>query len=155
MNIPVAEAIADITARADQVVDHAQTRSIPIDRPPLQLTPELELSDDQWLAAHCIDVIKRMKNPALYKEEALLYREISAARQAFKDQTKRALAQSRRSHAGPFFYAVTRVVNVEHPRNWLVCGRCQGSGQIATVGDCETCKGFGYLLQFQPGRKGV
>lgn len=148
VGIPIDEAINDITAPKGQVVDHPQSRAIPADVPPYQQTPEEDLSDDDWFDRQCKDVAKRLGDQARakYKVDALLYRKIRPAREEFKGKTKAALAQSKKINGGPFRYLMRRAVNVDHPKTWLACPNCQGTGVSPHRNDCPKCLGNGYTL---------
>jgi hypothetical protein len=147
MDIPVDEAILDITSPPGQRVEHKQTRSIPPDIPPLQERKEEDLTDDEWVQTYCKDLFKRIPEPARkrFKTEAILYRHTRPARQEFAARTRQALAQSRQIDPGPFHFAMSRVVNFDHPSSWLVCGQCHGIGSIHIIGDCPGCHGHGFI----------
>jgi hypothetical protein len=142
----VDEAIRDITAPPGERVEHTETRSIPIDRPPLAEREEKDLTHEEWLERYCKDVIKRIRDPRQYMADAILYRRIHDARMEFRNRTKQALAQSKQIKPGPFAYALMRIVNVDHPATWLVCGPCQGTGYVQKGLPCPHCKTNGYSL---------
>lgn len=108
---------------------------------------EPEMTDDQWFKHNCGDVAAKMRNPAIYKSAAILYRQIRDARDKFKSSTKNILGRHQSLGFDPFLAAVRRVALVNHPKHWLVCGSCSGSGDKPDqTGRCEDCRGAGYKI---------
>jgi ParB-like chromosome segregation protein Spo0J len=109
--------------------------------------PESEMTDDEWFDCYCGKTAARMAYREVYKADAILWRTIRAARIEFKDRTKGALCQSKVGIKGAFHHAVTRVVNVAHPKDWPACGPCGGSGACGNNSRCANCQGRAYALK--------
>lgn len=107
---------------------------------------EADLSDEDWVAQQCGEVLERLKKTAVYVTDAILYRRVRDARNALRTAAKKPLALARKASPGPFTSMLARVANVDHPKNWSPCGPCGASGGDA-YGPCDTCKGDGFLLR--------
>lgn len=117
-----------------------------------------ELTDEEWLAANCGEKAALFGDPAKYKDDALLFRELSNLRHEFRVKAKKIIAESRKRSVGrSFLNLVNRFISISHPKDWFICGECRGQGtKIATDGDgeliggpekCPKCYGSCYLLK--------
>ena len=99
-----------------------------------------ELSDDDWFTAHCAGTTNALADPARFKADALLFRRVVNACRLFGSAVQEALDEAApRAHADPFHDLILRCAHVDHPRDWIVCDACKGSG-------CAACRGAGYHL---------
>lgn len=105
-----------------------------------------EMTDEEWLEHFCGEVLARLKHTAVFKRDALLYRAIRDHRHTFRKATKKAMAQSKVGLTGPFHYAVSRALNIDHPSRWSPCGPCGGTGQSGDRGRCGYCYGNAYTV---------
>jgi hypothetical protein len=105
------------------------------------------MTDAEWLEHFCGEVLPRLKYTAVYKKDALLYRATRDHRQTFRNATKKALSQSKVGLTGPYHYALSRAVNIDHPSRWSPCGPCGGTGQSPKLGPCGHCHGNAYHVK--------
>jgi ParB-like chromosome segregation protein Spo0J len=113
-----------------------------------------ELSDEEWLATFCGQVLGALKHKIAFKTDALLYRQISETLQRFRGSVRKAVdaAKSSAGHNGAFFVNSYRIVHASHPQHWLVCGGCAGDGKAhnnEANGVCGTCFGAAYKLKLE------
>ena len=108
------------------------------------LRPVSDYSDEEWLDYCCGEVMARLKSTAAFKRDALLYRRTSEERARLWAGTKKALAEAKGQQVGPFFMLLSRLVNIDHPKNWLHCGPCEGTGASGDGSKCGYCYGHGY-----------
>jgi ParB-like chromosome segregation protein Spo0J len=104
------------------------------------------LTDEDWLALYCDEVLARLKFKESYVRAAMLYRRTREARHAFAKEVRPPMRDGKSPKADPLYRMLARLVNVEHPKHWLPCGPCGGSGQVS--GDkCSNCWGHGFALK--------
>ena len=133
----------DVDSAIKEVVNAAKTT-----------VADQEMTDDQWFKHNCGDVAAKMRNPAIYKSAAILYRQIRDARDKFKSATRNTLSRHQSLGFDPFLAAVRRVALVNHPKHWLVCGSCSGSGDKPDqTGRCDDCRGAGYKITMMEPRR--
>jgi hypothetical protein len=125
----------------------ADTQVVTVGDPSQPQPSETDMTDEEWLETYCGEVLARLKYTAVYKRDAILYRKTRDARERFRNATKADLSQSKIQPTGPFFWALARVVNIDHPRNWLPCGPCGGTGMSGDVGKCGNCYGHAYVVK--------
>lgn len=112
------------------------------------------LADDEWLDVHCRAVLDGLKSHPLsrviYTKNAIFYRSISKHLAAFKKST-RSLRVENAKTMGPLLTRVHALCGLRHPKDWLICGACGGSGKDNNSGQrCEPCYGNGFKLTFDP-----
>lgn len=146
------EAIAEVTKPADGIVTLGNSRKV-------QVQPkgegeaaeagapksEKSLSDQEWLETYCDRIrplLPASSRPA-FDADAILYRQLRDARQAFRSKCKKPLAALKGKPRGAFYRMVSRLAHVSHPNNWLRCGKCSGSGLVAGA-KCPECWGDGF-----------
>lgn len=108
-----------------------------------------ELTDDQWFEEFCGQKAALIGNVDKYKADAILFRHLSEPRQVFRTKAKKSLAESKKSgHAGPLYNLINRSCSISHPKDWLLCGECDGTG-VEKGKDCKCgkCYGSGYHLR--------
>jgi ParB family chromosome partitioning protein len=128
-------AIATATAPQGAVVTDVTHQNAPV-------KADVDMTDDEWIETYCGDLLGKLKYQAIYRRDAVLYRETSQARARFKADTKKALARSKGQLVGPLYLNITKLVNMDHPKNWKFCGPCGGSGKNpATDEKCGACRG--------------
>ena len=111
---------------------------------------EGDMTDEEWLESYCSEILAKLKYQAIFKKDALLWRTISDGRHKFRAATKKALSQSRGQLVGPYFLLTTKLVNTDHPRSWLHCGPCGGTGMSGDASRCGYCYGHGYSTRTSP-----
>jgi hypothetical protein len=111
---------------------------------PAETRKEEDLTDEEWLTTFCGGLMAHLKRPDRFKADAILYR-----------RTRRGLAQLKKAHgkdiaeakgkAGLFWAAVSKLIHLKHPNDWMACGTC---GTTGVQGDkpCSQCLGTGYKL---------
>jgi ParB/RepB/Spo0J family partition protein len=114
--------------------------------------PVAKLTDDEWFAAECGDKAKLFAFPDKYRQDAILYRQINEARHVFRGRAKKCLGKMDKSiKIGPFASAVGRIINISHPKDWIICPGCSGKGVAngidGTEADCRKCFRAGYVLK--------
>lgn len=108
---------------------------------------ERDMTDEEWLADQCSNVLERLRYKVAFVSDALLYRHTRDARQKLRAASKQALSQTKVKTIGPFYRLFSQFINVDHPKNWLPCGPCSGSGNDGSVGQCGPCGGKGYVIR--------
>jgi ParB-like chromosome segregation protein Spo0J len=122
-----------------------------------------ELTDDEWFDADCGEKAAMLGDPAKFKSDALLFRQHSELRHAYRSKGKKSLAETKKTGiTGAFFNLVNRVLSIAHPKDWLICPGCFGKGTVASGAseaevakfgegyaskNCTKCFGGGYLLK--------
>jgi ParB/RepB/Spo0J family partition protein len=117
-----------------------------------------DLTDDEWLAEHCDPILKALKRKGPFKRDAILYRRIFETLARLRTSVKKPLAEAKSADGnGGFFGALARVVRAAHPRHWMVCGGCNGTGTIVAPDKdgkeakqtCNQCLGAAYKLKME------
>lgn len=112
-----------------------------------------DLTDDEWLKQHCYTCRDKLKYTGEFDAAALLYRKSSDARRDFTSHMRNHIAKAKTTGFNPYVSMFSRLVNASHPRDWLACGSCQGSGQAGSEGKCPDCRGAAFKLQMQEVKK--
>lgn len=89
-----------------------------------------------------------------FDREALLFREISPQRLAYRNATRpmvNAAKTAGRNHIGPYMTRHNRYLAMRDPSEWVACNECKddsgrSTGQIPLIGPCPKCNGEGYHL---------
>ena len=131
----------------------------PIPVVPAQAKPrEKDMTDDEWLKAHCDVILKSLKRTAPFKRDAILYRRMQEAIVKFRTTAKKPLAEAKHADGnGTFFGALARLVKASHPSHWMVCGGCDGTGYVVgpdrdgkeTKQTCGQCYGGAYRVKLE------
>jgi hypothetical protein len=100
---------------------------------------EEDESDEEWLKTNCSYLSQHLQNPANFNGDAVFYRNSRNARQAFREDSKKDLEKAKKGCHGPFYKLMEKLVNLSHPKDWHLCGDCQGNG-------CRSCGGGGYWI---------
>lgn len=117
-----------------------------------------DLTDDEWLAAHCDAIMKLLKRKGPFKRDAILYRRMHEVLVKLRGSAKKPLAEAKHADGnGGFFGSLVRVVKAAHPSDWLVCGSCNGTGHVMAPGQdgkevkqtCPKCHGASYILKLE------
>jgi hypothetical protein len=122
------------------------------ERKPMSRTAE-ELTDEDWLRAHCDLSLRTLKRKGPYARDAILYRRIaivlSRLRRSVNSHVQEAYSTT--DGNGPFFDSLTRTIWACHPSRWLTCELCSGSGIEAQNPSvrCRKCLGSGYILTLE------
>jgi hypothetical protein len=104
--------------------------------------PEKEYTDEEWLAEFCPNR-QRLKYPAMFDEDALAWRKLRAARAAWHKAVKGVFKGKK--NLGPYARMARKSASVSHPNEWLLCGKCRGTGE--DLGHpCPECRGPGYKI---------
>jgi len=117
----------------------------------------------EWIAKYCRRLRDRLgANTAAFDRSAALYRDTMKERKAFKKNTERAVAKSVDGSGSTKRRGLARMIDqlcaLNHPRDWHVCGACNGSGQknpavcIGGPSPCENCRGEGFKLSWESPR---
>jgi ParB/RepB/Spo0J family partition protein len=113
------------------------------------MAPDESLTDEDWLARNCDHLLRRLKRTESFKADALLWRHMEAAVQAFKRATRRTMLHSKSvSTNRPYYAGAFRLLNANHPRTWNICGSCSGGGveKANPKSSCRSCLGSGYKV---------
>lgn len=108
-----------------------------------------DMSDDDWFEKYCGEKAKLFSNPAQFKVDALLFRKLSDLRHAFRSKAKTSIkAVENEKILGPLFYLFRRFISISHPKDWMICDGCSGTGVgTETKTRCNKCSASGYLLK--------
>jgi hypothetical protein len=117
-------------------------------------TAEPELSDDEWFDRYCGEKAAMLRDKHKYKAAALLYRAIAEERHVHRCKIKGKLKEAKKNGPNPMLNLANRYVSLSHPKDWLICPDCKGTGDNpATPADaavkptCKGCFGGGYRLK--------
>jgi hypothetical protein len=113
---------------------------------------DADLTDDEWLNAHCSKQLANLKKKDEFKANAILYRRLADMRNRFRSASKKIRDASKGAGVkGPFYNVVQRVTQCQHPSHWLVCGACGGTGiNNQTQAACPHCYGAAFKLSSDP-----
>jgi hypothetical protein len=107
-----------------------------------------ELSDEDWYQQQCAEKGRLLASDVKYKSDALLFRRINDARHAFRKRIKNGVLQHKQAGVvGTFYYSLIRVTSASHPKDWLICSQCRGTGKDETGKPCGPCIGGGYKIK--------
>ncbi len=138
------EAVATATLPPNATASEVIHESAPV-------KAEADMTDAEWLETYCGELLARLKFQVIFKRDALIYRHSADLRHRLKAGTKKILSQSKAQLVGPFFLRLTKLINTDHPKNWLPCGPCGGTGMSGDNSKCGYCNGHAYGLK-QGGR---
>jgi ParB/RepB/Spo0J family partition protein len=107
---------------------------------------EQEMSDEQWVKLQCADVLEKLTFQEVYIHEAILYRHIRDALATFRGATKKHVAEAKKGCAvrGPLVRAIEWLSGIDHPKTWLACGQCDGTGANVEGEKCKPCGGAAF-----------
>ena len=113
-----------------------------------------QMTDNEWLDAHCSKILGILPFKNAFKQDALLYRRLSEKDKftAFRRFAKKLLADARKPGSnGLFFSYVYRIVHAAHPMHWLMCDGCNGNGHVPVdkTKACPKCMGGGYKVTYE------
>jgi hypothetical protein len=116
-----------------------------------ELTPDADLTDQEWLDQSCGNALVRFGFLDAYKRDASLYRGVEKAWKKFRKAAKPCIPTAQAAQPmGQFFQLLQDVVELEHPKDWSACGSCGGQGQVGGA-PCGVCGGSAYsLTKHQP-----
>ena len=142
-------AIGEVTGDTEIKLGDGSVREV---EPKGAVKNERTLSDDEWLATYCGDAIKRLPEPTRgkFRDQALLYRQTKDLRRDFSRKIEPILEthhKSSRAENG-FFATLARIIGVDHPKNWMCCGTCDGTGSNKNGGKCNDCRSLGFVVTF-------
>jgi hypothetical protein len=104
--------------------------------------------DVEWLASLPLFAILPDEQRGGFAQQAILYRRLELARQAFAEAVGEELrGKAREAYA----WRLAFLLGTPAPEDWVACvpvkeGGCGGKGGIGGV-QCDQCRGLGYLLQ--------
>lgn len=109
-----------------------------------------DVSDEDWLDNLPLSSVLKDQQLATFREDALLYRTLEAARKAFAHHATRAVNKARRK--GMYKAKLKSFLKVDSPDRWIRCcevkdGGCAGAGFRSFGGEqreCTKCYGRGY-----------
>jgi ParB-like chromosome segregation protein Spo0J len=109
-------------------------------------TKEADLTDDEWLARHCHRLLALLQRKGPFRRDAILYRRIYESVARIRKPWKKYCLETRHPDGnGFFFHSVAKISRMAHPRDWLVCGTCMGTGKDKETEDaCKGCYGGAY-----------
>lgn len=144
-------------AEIDEVLD-------PGDKPPKPDAPKAQVSDPQsdrdYAAKYCSVLyqgLSERENVEPFLASVGLYRAIVDQKAEFARKIakplKEAKGKANHSRGGGFTRMVASLCSSTHPRDWLLCSTCKGSGRADNptgVGEsrCRNCQGDGFKLNF-------
>lgn len=104
-----------------------------------EVIEETEESDEEWLQNNCSYLSQHLQSSSSFNGDALLYRYTREIRKTFREEIKKDLEEAKKGCHGSFYRLVEKLVNISHPKDWHLCGDCQGGG-------CRSCSGGGYWI---------
>jgi hypothetical protein len=110
------------------------------------------VTDDDWYMSRCYEPFgKHLANDTQFRRDAILYRHtidaIGKLRKATKKTQEAARAEAKGGNVGWFFFILSQITHLSHPRNWLICGTCGGNGLVDPGVACPACKGACYRIK--------
>jgi hypothetical protein len=111
-----------------------------------------DLTDEEWLQAHCSKQLGLLKKAEVFKSNALMYRRLSEMRNRFRTASKKVRAEFKASGVmGPFYMFIQRTAQCKHPSHWAVCASCGGTGfNKDTKSSCQVCYGAAFKVTSDP-----
>jgi hypothetical protein len=107
---------------------------------------QAEQTDEEWLDECPARVRLSESCRRVFDRDALLFRRLTDAREKFHHVATRALSANRKAGpTGTYHSAVSWFLRAKHPRHWLPCKDCEGTGQVPMIGKCPACHGGGYI----------
>jgi hypothetical protein len=106
-----------------------------------------EMTDDDWYMQRCYEPFgKDLSNDSQFRRDALLYRHtidaIGKLHKATKKIQEAARAEAKGGNVGWFFFILSQITHLAHPRNWLICGVCGGRGLVDPGVTCNEAVTF-------------
>lgn len=142
-------ATPDPVGMPDPVQNGTATESTPDGGPvaPVATSAVPAVSDADYLAS--LPLSARLSGDPLtrFREEALSYREWadSPLYPQFQSEAKRIVSLRKPGVGdGPFSAILTKLSTMTHPRQWAMCGSCQGTGKQDGQ-DHKACAGRGFV----------
>jgi hypothetical protein len=107
-----------------------------------------DLTDAEWLEAHCSKQLANLKKKDEFKSNAIMYRRLFEMRNKFRNASKKIRGEFKSCGTkGPFFAVVQRLAQCKHPSQWAACGACGGTGiNNQTSSPCAVCFGAAFKL---------
>lgn len=107
---------------------------------------DADLSDAEWLDQECSAVRRMLKDTRHFDATALWYRQTRVARQEFRKAMKPFLDIDLKKN--PLARMISKVINVKHPKDWIMCGSCKGAGATPIGAPCNECGVGGFKVEF-------
>lgn len=86
-------------------------------------------------------------DPKNFDTDAILYKRGAKAIQEFRKAMKDFMQDAKLDKAsGPFYRAIKRVIEAEHPRSWKICGECSRLDADFNGKKCPSCYGAKYSI---------
>jgi hypothetical protein len=140
--------IADVTV--DGAIGLANTPRGSTDSDVGTVDPEAGrvLTDEEWIDQECVQILSGLKHQVAFRKDATIYRQSLEIRRKFEKAMKPILdASNAKIHKCGFYRAIMTVVTVEHPKHWLICGKCNGTGMYQGF-QCMKCLGTAYVVNW-------
>lgn len=107
-----------------------------------------EPTDEEWLATLSARALVCDRLRPLFDSEALTYRDLEPAREAYRVACKAITGPLKKEHQGrigPWLAIHSLHFKINHPADWQACTDCEGQGILPLVKEkCSTCRGNGY-----------
>lgn len=146
--VEVADAVKQIMGDDNSVLKSNKSKAEAEAKKEAKAETHAELSDDAWYEFFCGEKAAMFSKPEKYKSDAILYRITSESRHAMRGKHKKVLAETRKAGpTGPLWNLVNRITSLAHPKDWLICEKCKGTGDSPTGGTCEKCFSSCYALK--------
>jgi len=111
---------------------------------------QVDLTDDEWYATYCGEKAAMLGDDAKFKADAILFRSIVEPRHVFRTKVKNYVAAAKKGGIlGPFYWLATRIISSSHPKDWLICGDCKGTGGHSLGVKCTKCNGACYQIKLE------
>lgn len=120
--------------------------------PEPESAPEGDLSDEAWLDTLPIRSKLGENARVLFDRDALAFRKVEGARDAFALAARSVLkAADRRGSLPAYLHRLRGFLRINHPKHWTLCpdeeyGGCGGKGIVGVIGICTMCHGCGYKI---------
>lgn len=117
---------------------------------PPKPTPE-SFNDSEWLEHFCHVLRSKLADTRPFDKSATFYRRTRDARSKFAQSVAKLIDANIAMPGSPGVYVglVKRMVYCSHPKDWLLCGACNGGGTASgpVVGlTCRECSGGGFKI---------
>lgn len=105
---------------------------------------ESHKDDDERQYEYIYERLAKAKRPALARDmNAWLY--LHRIAHELLAQSQICLLNAEGETPGPLLARLQRPV-IRSPRNWRICGICDGTGEDLTIAHCNGCWGHGYYV---------
>lgn len=107
-------------------------------------------TDEEWVKFHCAGLLPLLKYQAKFTAAAISYRQMTPARQAFREAFKAKVKQKGTTVPlnDPCLQDYARSANQSHPMYWVQCSKCEGTGSVRGAdevpGKCMACQGAAF-----------